>query len=189
MYSSVIKKILSLKHDEAQVLFKPVQLDVLKKLLEGSPLSENEKRYLRGHLGEKLRTIEILHELSDNDDQLVIFLKMIGDYYITGYSALQYNGFGWYFDPKRIEVVNTRVEGRMRIKNASVILRRVRSLGQPGWTIDPMTGLRYATNEKIIKDAIWTGQDDLLRTCNTMLERYGKMFVKRPKDFKDLKVV
>ena len=42
-------------------LFKPGQRRIIEKLSKGTQLNENEKRYLRGKLGEKISAIEILY--------------------------------------------------------------------------------------------------------------------------------
>jgi hypothetical protein len=169
------------------ILFKPVQLRILKKVTMGNPLNENEKRYLRGGLGKKLNMLQsLLAAQSSKDDQLSTFLKTIGEYYITGYEALKHNGYGWYFDTKRIVVMNTRIEGHLRIGSQQIILKRVKSLGRKDWKIDPENGLKYATNERIYHDARSAHQEDLVKVWVDLLDRYGGMFVPRPERYEHL---
>ncbi len=187
MSIDLIRTIQSMENKDLDILFKPVQLRILKKLAAGCSISENEKRYLRGGLGKKLLSLQsLLNAPSSQDDRLSMFLKTIGEYYITSYEALKHNGFGWYFEPKRIVIINTRIEGRLRIDGRRIILRRVKSLGKKGWKMDPDNGLRYATNERIYHDARSAHQEDLIKIWVDLLDRYGKMFVSRPEKYKHL---
>jgi len=187
MSVDIIKTIQTIENKDLDILFKPVQLRILKKIATGCSITENEKRYLRGGLGKKLNLLRsLMNALSSNDDRLTIFLKTLGEYYITGYDALKHNGFGWYFEPKRIVVVNTRIEGSLRIDARRIILRRVKSLGRKGWKMDPDSGLRYATNERIYHDAKSTHQEDLVKIWVDLLDKYGKMFVSKPEEYKRL---
>jgi len=184
MASDVIKTIHTIDNKNLDILFKPVQLRIIKKLAVGRPLTENEKRYLRGNLGKKLRMLQALIDApSTQENHLYEFLRAIREYYITGYEALKHNGFGWYFDPKRIIVMNTRLEGTFRVDDRIIIFRRVKSLGKNGWKTDPDSGLRYATNERILHDAVSSRQTDLIEVCVDLLERYGKLFVPRPQKY------
>jgi hypothetical protein len=185
MSSAMISRVLELDDGEREILFKPVQLRVLRKSLDGKRLTENEKRYLRGRLGKKIAAMEHLVEMGEKDP-LKDILSDIGEYYITGYEALKLNGFGWYYDTKRVEVVNTRIEGRLHVGGRSIRFIRVRSLGKGGWVSDGETGIRYAKNERIIDDARRLGNEALFRTCLSHIERYGRLFVERPGRYKRL---
>jgi|GEM_PF-2140338 len=187
MSVDLLRTIQIMDEKHLDVLFKPVQLRTLKKIAAGCALTENEKRYLRGGLGKKLSTLQSLLDVpAGKDDQFSMFLKTIGDYYITGYEALKHNGFGWYFEPKWTVVINTRIEGRLRIGTKRLILKRVKSLGRKSWKMDPDTGLKYATTERIYHDASVGHQEDLIKVWVDLLDRYGKMFVSRPEKFKHL---
>jgi hypothetical protein len=185
MSSAMMSSVLELDDDEMNVLFKPVQLRVLRKCLDGKGLTENEKRYLRGRLGKKIAAIEHLFEGSGKDP-LKDILSDVGEYYITGYEALKHNGFGWYYSTKRVEVVNTKIEGRLNIGGRSVRFIRVRSLGKDGWVPDRHTGIRYAKNERIMGDAHRFGNEALFRTCVSHIEGYGRLFVEKPERYKRL---
>lgn len=184
MTRAINSRMLELPSAELGLLFKPVQLRVLEKMSRNAGLTQNEKRYLRGRLGKKLRLMERLARFGpDRKNAFNMILDQLGDYYITGYEALKRNGFGWYYDTKRIEVVNTRLDGRLTIDGKPVIFRRVRSIDPEWWAPDSKTGLKYATNERILKDAQRSGQTHLLKTWASMLERYGRLFVKNPRKY------
>ena len=141
------RRLIGLPDEELGLLFKPVQLRVIGKLSRGEELTANEKRYLRGRLGTKLRILERLADRGQaRMNDLDVVLDQLGEYYITGYEALKHNGFGWYFIPKRVEVVNTRLDGNLAIDGRLAVFRRVKSIGRDRWTIDGDTGIRYATN-------------------------------------------
>jgi hypothetical protein len=183
----VESRIFELPEQELRLLFKPVQLRVIEKLSCGAPLSSNEKRYLRGRLGKKLRLVDSLARPRKMQyDGLGAIIGLLGEYYITGYEALKRNGFGWYYDTKRIEVVNTRLEGRLMIDGKSIVFRRARSIDPEWWAPDSSTGLKYATNERVLKDAQRCGQENLVKTWISMLERYRRLFVKYPRRYKKL---
>lgn len=182
MNLDIIERILALNHKDRGILFKPVQTVVLRKILSGKDLIENEKRYLRGNLRRKVEVIEKIatEEPYGDDGELSEFLKTLEDYYITGFAALKHNGYGWYYDPKYIEVINTRLEGRIRLDGKMIVLKRVKSLGTDSWRTDPRTGLRYATNERILYDARRAKQTELVRIWISLFNRYEQMFVKDP---------
>jgi len=187
MSYTLINRILSLDNRNLSSLFKPVQLEILKKIENGSSLTENEKRYLRGGLRKKLDSLQALTiNVNTNFNNLATMLGLLGEYYITGYEALKQNGFGWYFESKRIFIMNTRLEGRLHVDGRAIVLKRVKSIGKHGWTTDKKSGLKYATNARIIKDALRFHQDDILKTCIDFLQRYGKMFVSRPEQYAHL---
>jgi hypothetical protein len=187
MSNSLIDKILTLDNRNLFNLFKPVQIEILKKIKSGASLTENEKRYLRGGLRKKLDSLQALTtNVNNNLNSLGAMLEVLGEYYITGYEALKHNGFGWYFESKRILVLNTRLDGRLHIDGRIIILKRVKSIGRPSWTTDKKSGLKYATNSRVIRDAIRFHQDDILKICVDFLQRYGKMFVPRPEKYTDL---
>jgi len=187
MKPALSTRIFELPDDELGLLFKPVQLRVIEKISRGSILSPNEKRYLRGRLGKKLRLLDhLVRPTRAQTDPLSTVVGLLGEYYITGYAALKHNGYGWYFDPRRIEIVNTRLDGKLTVEGKPVIFKRVRNIGPNWWAADSDTGLKYATNERILTDAQRSGQTHLVRTWTSMLERYGKHFVKNPRMYQDL---
>lgn len=180
-------RIFELPGDELGLLFKPVQLRVIEKLQHGEPLSPNEKRYLRGRLGKKLSLLDhLVSPVRPQTDALGAIVGMLGEYYLTGYAALKHNGYGWYLDPRRIEIVNTRLDGKLTVDGKHVIFRRVKTIGPDWWAADSDTGLKYATNERILMDARRSGQTHLVKTWTSMLERYGKVFVKNPRRYQCL---
>jgi hypothetical protein len=187
MPTVINSRIFELPNAELGLLFKPVQLRVLEKLSRRVDLTQNEKRYLRGRLGQKLRLVGQLAQFGcPRKDALSTVLDQLGEYYITGYAALKHNGYGWYFDPRRIEIVNTHLDGRLVIDGKPVVFRRVKSIGRDRWAADSSTGLKYATNERILIDAQRSGQTHLVKTWTSMLERYGKLFVKNPRKYQNL---
>lgn len=183
---NLIRKIVQNKDEVVPYLFAPIQFNILKKIIIGKRLNENEKRYLRGNMRKKLTALEHLETGIDFDSTIAVLLNSIGSYYITGLSALRYNGFGWYFEPKVIEVVNTKVEGRMHLEGKQVKLIRVNSISSAHYLVDKRTGLKYATNEQVLKDIIITKNEYAKAVWVQMLERYEKMFVKHPEKYKEL---
>jgi hypothetical protein len=184
--TKIIQKILEIDESITQTVIKSKQLSLLKKLHYGQKLTENEKRYLRGNLGKKLEFLEELYEkIHDLDDELQQLLNIIDSYYITGLTALRYHGFGWYFTPKVIEVINTRLEGKIRLKRVTLKFYRVKSIGKRDIVVDETTGLKYATNEQIIWDTRYTKNDYTKLVWKNMLNRYWKQFVKKPNKFRE----
>lgn len=180
-------RIFELPDDELGLLFKPVQLRIIEKITQGSVLSSNEKRYLRGRLGKKLRLLDhLVRPARAQTDPFSTIVGLLGEYYITGYAALKHNGYGWYFDPRSIEIVNTRLDGKLTVEGKPVIFKRVRNIGPGWWAADSETRLKYATNERILIDARRSGQTHLVKTWTAMLERYGKLFVKNPRKYQNL---
>ncbi len=166
-------------------LFKPVQRQIIGKLARGENLSENEKRYLRGNLGRKLAAIDQLLRGDSKEENLQYpFLDSLDNYYITGFEALRHNGFGWFYDSKTVIVMNTRLKGSAVHSGKKIRFIRVRSMSSRGIQVDRDTGLRYATNEQIFRDARELKDETLRRTWNSMLERYGEMFVRSPERYK-----
>ena len=173
---------------DSKILFKRVQRRIINKLSSGEELTENEKRYLRGKLGEKLDAIDRL--LDYNEDPAhdgVPFLEAVDNYYITGYEALQNNGFGWFYDTRNVVIINTRIRGNITYQGKRYMFIRVKSLRGRTFRKDETTGMKYATNEQIYRDAKRFGDAALLRTWNDMLHKYGKMFVQNPNDFNENK--
>lgn len=158
-------------------LFKPVQKEVIRKLHEGQELSENEKRYLRGRMGSRIKALEVLFR-SKNYPKGGIPLSNLQDYYITGFEALKHNGYGWYYDTKTIIVINTRIKGTVEYGNKKVKYIRVKSLKNREYQIDDLTGQRYATNEQILKDSRSMNNLSLERAWWSMFNRYPDIFVK-----------
>lgn len=182
---NAVQRILSLPDDRINAFLKPKQKMVLRKLISGEELDENEKRYLRGNIRKKIEMISSLIESVD-DDPLREFTKGISSYYISGYEALKHNGFGWYFDTKRILIYNTRVEGKYRIPGKSIILKRVRSIRNREFKPDENTGIIYASNSQIMIDAISEGDLALVRECRSHAMRYGKMFIQDNEETNDV---
>src|SRR3989344_6596650 len=106
----LIKKIIELEYLIVPTLFKSKQFNAIKKIYNKERLTDNEKRYLRGNIRKKLQILEKL-EVKDMQDIYILFLNSLGSYYITGLEALKYNGYGWYFQPKIIEIINTKLQG------------------------------------------------------------------------------
>jgi hypothetical protein len=183
--TKVLQNILSIDESITQTIIKPKQLVLLKKLVNGHKLTENEKRYLRGNLGKKLEFFEEFYEENLDVDEMQQFLNIIDSYYITGLQALKYHGFGWYFTLKIIEVINTRIEGRIRLKNITLKFYRIKSISKSNFIVDGSTGLKYATNEQIIKDTRYTKNEYTKSVWRNMLNRYWKQFVKNPNNFRE----
>jgi len=182
----LIKKLVNFEALVVPTLFKPIQFNILKKLNQGKKLNENEKRYLRGKMKDKLRLLEELENKEETSNTINIFLNSISSYYITGLEALKHNGYGWYFKPKVIEVMNTKIEGKIRIGDATLKLIRVKSIENSKYTVDKKTGLKYATNEQIIKDIGITKNEYAKKVWLQMLLRYKKMFAKNYNKFESL---
>ncbi len=163
----------------ARTLFKPVQWQIIEKLGRGEEqaLSDNEKRYLRGKLGQKLAAIEQLMQTTGNSRNLrPSILDTLDNYYLTGFEALKHNGFGWFYEPKVIIVINTRLKGSVLHDGKRYRFVRVRSMRSRQWYLDETDGLRYATNAQLIRDAQELRDEALERTWHSMLERYGNLF-------------
>ena len=173
---------MSIDESITNTIIKPKQLSLLKKQLDNRNLTENEKRYLRGNLRKKLEFLEQFwgDSQKSNDNEHQRLLNIISAYYITGLSALRYNGFGWYYKPKIVEIINTRLEGKIRLNSITLKFYRVRSINQSVFIIDELTGLKYATNEQVIKDTKYTKNKYAELVWKNMLNRYGKQFVKEP---------
>ena len=180
----LVGKILKLPEEQLNTLFKPKQQSVLKKVLSGDELDDNQKRYLRGDVRNKLELVRILIE-GKNTSPLQNFTSGLENYYISGYDALKHNGYGWYFDTKRILIYNTRLKGTYHIPGKLIIAKRVKSLRTRGYERDPRTGIIYADNAQILKDAIAEGEEALVRECMSHLQRYGDLFIEDPEGVPD----
>ncbi len=168
----------------SEILFKPVQLQIIEKLAQGTRLSENEKRYLRGNLGKKISALESLCQVYAGESRTSYpFLDILYIYYITGHEALKHNGFGWFYDSKHIIVMNTTLKGSIHYQGKKVTFVRVRSMKGRKSYIDTTTGIYFATNEQIIKDARELKDESLIRTWKSMLKEYGTMFVESPASY------
>ncbi len=183
--TKVLQKILSMDESITNTIIKPKQLSLLRKLFNSQELTENEKRYLRGNLRKKLEFLEEFWEETLGIDEHQQLLNIIDSYYITGLFALRYHGFGWYYVPKIIEIINTRIEGKIRLKNITLKFYRIKSIGKSDFIIDESTGLKYATNEQIILDTKYTKNEYTKLVWKNMLNRYGKYFVKDPDKFRE----
>lgn len=182
----LLSKLVNFEDIVVPTLFKPVQFNILKKLNIGKKLNENEKRYLRGKMKEKLHLLEELENKEETKYAINVFLNSVSSYYITGLEALKHNGYGWYFQPKVTEVINTRIEGRVKIGDKMLKLIRVKSIENSKYMVDKKTGLKYATNEQIIKDVRITKNEYSKKVWIQMLSRYKKMFTKNYSKFKSL---
>ena len=171
-----------LVQEEASVvpaLFKPVQFLAIRKLAAGKRLSDNEKRYVRGKMKKKLDIMERLSAREWDADGLKATLSILDTYYITGLAALKYHGYGWYYDVRVIEVINTKIEGMLRIEGQRVKFIRAKSIARSKVVIDKETGLKYATNEQIIRDVSLTKNQYTKMVWTNMAERYRRIFSKR----------
>ncbi len=173
------------------MLFKPVQFGILQKIDQARPLSLNEQRYLRGKLGKKLNALDKLLARQQPEQELVVWLGSIGSYYITGLEALRHNGYGWFYEPKLMEVINTKIEGKMVFKEKKIKFIRIKSLAKAKTLFDSETGLRYASNDQILKDIAFTRNKYAKALWMQMYQRYGKIFsalnMKIPKEETDLR--
>jgi len=174
----LIRKLVELEDLVVPSLFKPVQFNILKKLNSRRKLTENEKRYLRGRMKAKLNILNRILSANLKVESYVLFLNNLGSYYITGLEALKHNGFGWYFKTKIIEIINTKINGRINFSDKVLKFIRVKSIKNSGICIDKKTGLKYAKNEQIIKDMKIIKNKYAERVWKQMLSRYGKLFVK-----------
>ncbi len=169
-------------------LFKPAQFQVLKNLKKGVCLSETEKRYLRGAIKKKFFVLGEIKKIYSPKDDLTSFLNQVESYYVTGLQALKYNGYGWYFEPKIIEVINTRIEGTVRLGNKLVRFFRIKSLKKCKYFVDESTGIKYASNEQIIKDVKFTDNFYVENVWNQMYYRYGRIFAKNKVKIKEKEI-
>ena len=182
----LIRKIAESEELIVPALFKPVQFNIIKKMNSNKKLTENEKRYLRGKMGKKIIALEELESKQAPSESLTIFFNSIGSYYITGLEALKHNGYGWYFEPKSVEVINTKIGGALKISGIIFKFIRVKSIEKSEYLIDKKTGLKYAANEQILNDAKMTKNEYVKNVWMQMLSRYGKMFAKNYEEFKQL---
>lgn len=182
----LIRKLAESEELVVPALFKPVQFNIIKKMNSNKKLTENEKRYLRGKMGKKLIALEELESKQAPAESLTIFLNSVGSYYITGLGALKHNGYGWYYEPKSVEVINTKIWGSLKISGTTFKFIRVKSMEKSEYLIDKKTGLKYAANEQIFNDAKMTKNEYVKGVWMQMLSRYGKMFAKNYEKFKQL---
>jgi len=176
MNQKIIQKLVNQEDLVVPTLFKQVQFNIIKKLSKGKKLNENEKRYLRGNIKKKLQIIENLN--IEIEDEYISFLNNLNTYYITGLEALKYNGYGWYFKTKIIEIINTKIQGKLIFPDKILKLIRVKSITNSKITVDKETGLKYATNKQIIKDTKITRNDYTKMVWNNMFLRYKELFAK-----------
>ena len=182
----LIKKLVNFEDIVVPTLFKPIQFNILKKLNLGKKLTDNEKRYLRGKMRKKLHLLGELESKGKTSNPLSVFLNSVSSYYITGLEALRHNGYGWYFQTKIIEVINTKIEGRIRIDGKMLNLIRVKSIESSEYIVDKNTGLKYAANEQILKDTGITKNEYAEKVWIQMLSRYKHIFTKHYSKFKSL---
>ncbi|MFH1636932.1 MAG: hypothetical protein ABIB71_00740 [Candidatus Woesearchaeota archaeon] len=184
MNTELIAKLADMEDTIVPTLFKPAQFRIIKKLKNGKRLTENEKRYLRGNMRKKIEAIEKI-TIREREGYMA-FLSSLGSYYITGLEALKHNGYGWYFDTKVIEVINTKLEGKLKVKDKTFRLIRARSATSAACSTDRETGLRYATNEQVLKDTRITKNDYTRAVWMQLLSRYRKLFVRNLDKYKHL---
>jgi hypothetical protein len=158
-------------------LFKPGQFKILQKLDQGKSLTENEQRYLRGNMKRKLQALQKIMNI-ENKDELHELLGPLGSYYITGLAALKHNGYGWFYEPKVIEVINTKIEGKVALPGKTLKFIRVKSISKSKIMVDKETHLKYAQNEQILKDIALTKNRYTKTIWMQMYRRYTKMFAK-----------
>jgi hypothetical protein len=182
----LIRKLVNFEEVVVPTLFKPVQFNIIKKLNTGKKLTENEKRYLRGNMRKKLNLLEELENKEGLSNSVNFLLNSISSYYITGLEALRHNGYGWYFEPKVIEVINTKIEGNIKIGGKMLKFIRIKSIENSSYIVDEKTGLKYATNEQIIKDTRITKNEYTKNIWMQMLSRYKSLFVKNYSKFRYL---
>lgn len=178
-----------LVHEENRVvptLFKPVQFSIIKKLHAAKPLTENEKRYLRGKMREKLVLLQKALRTQHSEEELGILLGSIGSYYITGLEALKHNGYGWYYTPKIVEIITTKIEGKMTLGNQTLRFIRVKSIAKSKIIVDKKTGVRYATNEQVLKDIVHTRNTYTKSVWLNMYTQYKDIFAKGMKKIKEI---
>jgi len=158
------------------ILFKPMQFKILQKLDQATPLTPNEQRYLRGKLGKKLRALEGILTTKEPEKELALLLNSMGPYYITGSEALKHNGYGWFYEPKIMEVINTKIEGKIAFRNKKVKFIRVKSLSKSKIVVDTKTSLHYASNDQIHKDITYTKNNYVKSLWMQMYQQYRKTF-------------
>ncbi len=178
MDHKLISKIANNEDLIVPTLLKPKQYEVIKKLNKNQKLNENEKRYLRGDIRKKLFLIEKLINDNQTQTKLSTFLNAIDSYYITGLEALKHNGYGWFYETKIIEIINTKIEGNIFIEGKTIKLIRVKSIKNCQTIVDRDTHIKYATNEQIFKDTNLTHNSYTKQIWKNMLGRYRKTFVK-----------
>ncbi len=175
---NLLRKLVAIEDLIVPTLLKPGQFAILKKIDEGKQLTENEKRYLRGRLGKKLCILEFL-QTKEVTNNLNLFLNNLSNYYITGLEALKHNGFGWYFTPKIVEVINTKIEGQVNFGNRILKFIRIKSLENKDYILEKNNRLNYATNEQILKDTKITKNLFVKKLCLQLLSRYKTMFINK----------
>ena len=175
----VLSKTVTIEISLVNTIIKPKQLKLLRKQLLGQQLNDNEKRYLRGNLGNKLEFLESLWEEIQETNEYQQLLNIIDMYYITGLEALKYHGFGWYYIPKIIEIINTRLDGKIKIKNVTLKFYRVRTIRNSNYLTDKSTGIKYATTEQIVIDTKYTKNEYTKLVWLNMLNRYREQFIEK----------
>jgi len=186
MDTKLILKIVKNEDIIVPTFLKPKQYEVIKKLNQNQKLNENEKRYLRGDIRKKLFLLEKLLNETQAQTKLSTFLNSIDTYYITGLDALKHNGYGWFFETKIIEVINTKIEGNIFIDDKTIKLIRVKSIKNCQNIIDKDTHIKYATNEQIFQDTNLTHNRYTKQIWKNMLERYRKSFISNFEKYKHL---
>ncbi len=176
----IIKTLVKMNQDQLKPLFKPKQILTLKKIVSNEKLTETESRYFRGAIRKKISILSQLanHEYISRINGYTDFLNLLGRYYITGLEALKNNGFGWEFNTKIIEVINTKLNGEIVINNKEIKLIKTRSIKNKEVVLNKQDGLVYATNEQVGKDYKLTRNETTKRIWTTHYQRYDKSFSK-----------
>ncbi len=182
IHLETVKGLLELDEQKLRPLFKEKQVEVLRKLVSHEVLTETQERYLRGNIKTKLNLLYLLNQnqyetkISDYSD----FLKIIDSYYITGLEALKINGYGWDYTTKVIEVINTKLKGEVQFADKIVKFIKVKSIKSASNIIED--GLKYASNEQILKDLNITNNELVERRWLNLYKTYEKSFSKiKPK--------
>jgi hypothetical protein len=185
IHEELISKLIKLGEKKVYVLFKPKQFKVLEKINNGMILNETEERYLRGSIIHKLNFLfELNLEIyTPKIKTYTTFLKILDNYYVTGMEALKHNGYGWDYTTKIVEIINTKLNGEIDFSEKKLKLIKIRSIKKSNFLFDSSDGLKYATNEQIIKDNSLTKNSVVRKKWINLYSTYGTTFSKyQPKD-------
>lgn len=180
IYDELISKLVSLGQDKVNILFKPKQFEVLKKIESGENLTETQQRYLRGTI---LKKLKLLYELNldfynPKIQNYVDLLKILDDYYITGLEAIKHNGYGWDYTTKIVEIINPKLDGEIDFSALKLKFIKVKSMKNYEYITDGETGVKFATNEQIIKDSGITKNSLVKKRWINVYSTYGESFSK-----------
>lgn len=176
--SDLIHQLVEEKELVMPLLFKPIQFEILEKLDQRKSLTPNEQRYLRGKVRRKLQVLQKLCATESPEKDLTFLLDTIGSYYITGLAALKHHGYGWFYEPKIIEIINTRLQGKLIWQDTTFKFIRVKSISKKETAVDSETGLHYASNDQVYKDISLTKNRYTQTVWQQMYTRYGTLFAR-----------